>query len=271
MLNRVALLQASVILIALWLGFSFWQSQDLELSRRCNQDSDACTSKFIDRIRTEYQSKQRGIGGGCNGDIAEHLPILRKFAIDPNVSHVSEVGVRDGYATFAFLDAAVERWQRRHLAGASGPLTVRLYDITKTASIKALLGDLECECPALDVKFAEGDDLKISIEDTDFMLLDTWHTYRQLAAELKVIPQRVRQRISFHDTVLFAYGDEGDDVGHGGKPIEAGLYVGLEKKSGLMPAIEEFLVSEKARSPTGAFMLEEAKQNCNGLVILKRA
>ena len=228
-----------------------------------------CSQRMIDRIHFEYQSKQRSVGGGCNGDIAEHLPVLKELAMDPKVRHVSEVGVRNGYATFAFLDAALERWQSGGGDDGVAELKIRLYDITQTTPVKQLLNEIHTECNALDVKFTEGDDLKVHIEKTDLMLLDTWHSYRQLAAELKVIPQRVNQRIAFHDTELFGHRDEGES-GHGGKPVDESLFTGMHKKTGLRPAIDDFLKLQEQHTATSAFVLEHDKKNCNGLLILKR-
>ena len=57
---------------------------------------------------------------------------------------------------------------------------------------------------------------QVPIAPTDLMLLDTWHTYRQLSRELLVIPKSVRKALILHDTVTFAARDEGQS-GHGGK------------------------------------------------------
>ena len=65
----------------------------------------------------------------------------------------------------------------------------------------ALMG----QCRAINYKFTAGDDLKVPVETTDFMLIDTWHTYKQLAAELELLAPKVRKYLAFHDTVEFAH------------------------------------------------------------------
>ena len=46
------------------------------------------------------------------------------------------------------------------------------------------------------------------------MLLDTWHSYKQLAAEMARLPAFVRHHIALHDTTTFEFRDEGLE-GHG--------------------------------------------------------
>ena len=54
----------------------------------------------------------------------------------------------------------------------------------------------------MDYKFIEGDDLVLGFEETDFMFIDTWHAYKHLTAELKVLPKYVRKWIGFHDNLV---------------------------------------------------------------------
>ncbi|KAJ1466945.1 hypothetical protein T484DRAFT_3632256 [Baffinella frigidus] len=230
-----------------------------------------CTSSLLRFIENGYLFKARPIGGGCNPDIAEHLPVLRMLLMEPHVTHGSEVGVRDGFATWAFLDAARERLEK-----GMRPLKIRLYDISKTKKVKALLQKVNSECPALDVELSEGNDLVIPIEETDIMLLDTWHSFRQLNAELKRIPHKIRRTLLLHDTVTFEQRDEGT-TGHGGKPINEELFEGSMQYQGLLPAIKKFLRAEQARGETSKpndrdslFVLRETRTNCNGLTILDR-
>ena len=44
----------------------------------------------------------------------------------------------------------------------------------------------------------EGDDLAMALEPTDVMLLDTWHTFRQLRQELRRIPRGVAKALILH-------------------------------------------------------------------------
>ena len=55
------------------------------------------------------------IGGGCNGDIAEHLPVLRELSMDPDVRHVTEVAIpSSSHALSARGLLAVDGWTCFH-------------------------------------------------------------------------------------------------------------------------------------------------------------
>lgn len=218
-----------------------------------------CHPDTLAKISAEYDSKQSRPGGGCKGDIAEHMETLLNIASDPAVRSVTEVGVRDGYATWAFLEAA----RRRHVAGGP-PLSIRLHDITMSKPAKALMRLMNRTCPAIPVSFVEGDDLLTPIKRTDVMLLDTWHSYRQLSRELSTIPPAVRRALILHDTVTFGHVDEALS-GHGGKPIDEALYKSVSRKAaGLQPAVDDFL----SRQPEWVFYRRD--ENCNGLTIVRR-
>ena len=146
----------------------------------------------------------------------------------------------------------------------NGMLVYRAHDLEMRPANEAM-DRLMGECPALDYKFTAGDDLKIPIEETDFLFLDTWHTYRQLTAELKLLSGKARKLIGFHDTISFATIDEGLE-GHGlRRPEDKSLYAGQEPKVGLKAAIDEFLVSHDEWK-----VLEDRKFN-NGVLILQRS
>lgn len=218
-----------------------------------------CHVETLARISAEYDAKQSPPGGGCKGDIGEHMETLLRIALDPAVRSVTEVGVRDGYATWAFLEAA----RRRHIAGGP-PLSIRLHDITMSGGARALVQLMQGSCPAIPVTFIEGDDLLVPIKPTDVLLLDTWHSHRQLSRELAIIPPAVRRALILHDTVTFGSVDEAA-VGHGGKPVDEALYSGVSRKAaGLQPALDKFLRSR----PEWVFFRRDF--NCNGLTIVRR-
>jgi hypothetical protein len=60
----------------------------------------------------------------------------------------------------------------------------------------------------LDFTFIEGDVLKLEIEETDLLFLDTWHVYEQVRDELKLHANKVRKYICFHDIV--SWGEVGE-------------------------------------------------------------
>ncbi len=87
--------------------------------------------------------------------------------------------------------------------------------------------------------------LKVGIEETDLLFIDTWHVYEQLKEELRLHGSKARKYIVLHDTTTFGENGEG------------------EGRRGLWPAVEEFLA-------VGEFQIKERFQNNNGLTILVR-
>ena len=215
-----------------------------------------CSAATLEWIERTYMEKipTKKI---CGGDISEHLPLFRALCSDAsNVASCAELGVRRAYATWAFVAAAAERYR----AGAP-PLRVRLYDLVERAEVTELMARLRAECPALDVRFTEGDDLAMPIEPSDVMLLDTWHTFKQLRQELKVLPRDVSRAIILHDTRTFRNRDE-KIGGRGGLGIVPERFAGVENQVGLQPAVAMFL-----RENSDWLQLEE-RTNCNGITIL---
>ena len=122
------------------------------------------------------------------------MDAMYKLASHPNVHHITEVGVRNVVSSYAFAKAAMER---------PGQVVYRAHDLEERPANTAMTA-LMRQCSSIDYQFTAGDDLKVPIEDTDFMLIDTWHTYKQLAAELELLAPKVRRYLAFHDTIAFA-------------------------------------------------------------------
>lgn len=177
-------------------------------------------------------------------DINEHIPVLRKYAEE--CKHVTEMGVRWVVSTYAFLAARPERLVSIDI---QHPLTwnVSLDDVEFYAK--------EINC---DYKFWLTNNLEIEIEETDLLFIDTWHSYKQLKAELELHAVKVRKYIILHDTILYGTQDELQSY-------DAFGWVNEFEKKGLLPALEEFLQNNKE------WELHEVLTNNNGLTILKRA
>jgi GT2 family glycosyltransferase/Flp pilus assembly protein TadD len=163
----------------------------------------------------------------CNtsSDINEHCPTLRALAWD--CRHVTEMGTRAGVSTTAFLIAQPDK--------------LVCYDFGKYPQIdrlRALSGPTK-------FVFHQADVLKVEIEETDLLFIDTLHNYDQLSEELRLHADHVRRYIVLHDTTTF--GERGETEGH----------------RGLWPAVEEFLAK-------GAFRLKRRDENNNGLTVLER-
>lgn len=155
-------------------------------------------------------------------DIYEHLPVLYNFAF--NCKSVTEFGVRDGQSTRAFL------------AIPHGSL--RSYDLYIDPYVQGFFEMANEE--GKDAKYILGDSLKIEIEKTDLLFIDTDHTYKQLSQELKLHSSKVRKYIIMHDTDL-PYGQE------------------------LLAAIMEFLAEYRR----DWYVIYHTRE-CHGLTILER-
>jgi len=127
-------------------------------------------------LENEYQN-------ACSSqtDIFKHLPTLRNLAKECN--HVTEMGVRTGQSTRALL---VE------------PVILRSYDLYLDNDVSKLF-ELARSADK-DVQYIQADTLKLEIEETDLLFIDTEHTYEQLSAELELHHNKARKYIAFHDT-----------------------------------------------------------------------
>lgn len=166
----------------------------------------------------------------CNkkSDINEHLPTLKEYS--SRVNHVTELGVRFGVSTIALL--------------AGEPKVLKSYDINaKRFKLYKKYKQLAMKTEFI---FTEADVLKINIDPTDLLFIDTWHIYNQLKDELRLHSSKVRRYIIFHDVITF--GNVGED---GSKP-------------GLMTAINEFLCDNNE------WKIEKFYKNNNGLCIISK-
>jgi hypothetical protein len=179
----------------------------------------------------------------AQSDINEHLPTLRRYAEE--CSHITEMGVRWIVSTYAFLIAK--------------PKTMISIDIQHPSNWGASIERVEqyAEEIGCQYKFWQTNNLEIEIDETDLLFIDTWHSYKQLSAELTLHASKVKKYIILHDTVLFGNQDELNSYD------KFGWYNGSEKK-GLIPAINEFLEEYKE------WNVHETYTNNNGLTILKR-
>lgn len=164
-------------------------------------------------------------------DINEHLPTLRAYS--NRCSHVTEFGVRHIVSTWALI--------------AGRPLTVVSYDISSPGDeainqLREIASD-----SGVAFRFHHQDVRLVTIEPTDLLFIDTYHTETQLREELKRHANNVKRWIILHDTETF--GEKGE----------------AESERGLNYAISEFLV-ERA----GKWKMEKHFQNNNGLTILAR-
>lgn len=180
-------------------------------------------------LKEEYE-----IYSTTQSDINEHLPTLYEYA--KKCSHITEMGVRSGASTRAFLYANPEKFIA--------------YDLVLDPQVNSLFE--YCKSIDKDYSYLQEDVLEIEIEETDLLFIDTYHCYEQLTEELKLHSDKVRKYIAFHDTVSYA---------RIGENLPSLRFEGLQ---GIMYAIEEFLDKNKNWK-----IVHNAKYN-NGLMIIER-
>ena len=185
-------------------------------------------NKLIKEYYNEYYIKK--------SDINEHLPTLFKYA--SSCDHITEMGVRSGVSTVAFLQAK--------------PKILISIDIIKHKNINNL--EKQSKTENINFNFILGNTLKIKIEETELLFIDTLHTYDQLSKELKLHVDKVKKYIILHDTSSFEFEDE---KRRGYIPSSTG-------KKGLWPAVEEFL------DKNNNWSIKERFKNNNGLTILQK-
>ncbi len=161
-------------------------------------------------LQQEYE-----IACGTESDINQHLPILYEAAQE--CDHIIEMGVRTGSSTRAFLYAD----PKKYIA----------YDLEINSKVNELFE--YCKSIGKDYQYIQADVLKIQIEETDLLFIDTYHCYEQLTQELKLHSDKVKKYIIFHDTNT--YGRRGENLD----------YQNFSGTKGILYAIEEFLEENK--------------------------
>jgi hypothetical protein len=177
---------------------------------------------------------------------------LKKYAQESDV--IVEMGVRWVVSTYAFAVSkpkkfiSIDLYHPSHWGLEYGE---RLTDIQEY-----------CKNNNTEYSFIQKNTLDVDIPETDLLFIDTLHAYGQLKEELKKHANKVKKYIIFHDTTSYENQDEPASIN---EPKIGEVSNLLEKhKSGLWPAIEEFLSENKNWS------VFERYTNNNGLTILKR-
>lgn len=178
-------------------------------------------------------------------DINEHLPVLKKYG--KKVSHITEMGVRTGVSTVAFLEA--------------NPKILISYDIDDSVFVIKDTLLKESKINNIDFRFILGDTLSIEIEPTELLFIDTLHVYNQLRLELDRHSKKVSKYLIFHDTTTF--GTINECMYDNSSPIVKNM---PKDKCGIFNAILDFLQENDGLN----WELYERFDNNNGLTVLKR-
>lgn len=211
-----------------------------------------CSAASKAAIATTWADKLANVGDAASGDIMQHLPTILEYA--RSATRMTELGVRHGTTSWAFALAADE-------AASAGRRTfVRCVDVLRFPQV-ALLESAMAGCPGVDFKYIEDNDLVVGPWESDLLLIDTWHVYKQLIVELPRWAPHTKGFIILHDTTTF--GDADEQVRE--MPINYDVLLKTEKQ-GLWTAVEDFLAT-----PAGAsWRVKERRTNNNGLTILER-
>lgn len=170
-------------------------------------------------------------------DINEHLPTIRELA--SRCSRVTEFGCWRGLSAFASLMGLHDS------RGSSKVLTIVDIDNEYLSDVEKKLSPHLFD---IRVKFWNASTLDIQIPETDFLFIDSLHTYTQLLQELNMHASKVTTYIAMHDTV--SYGDFGED----------------NETPGLIGAIEEFMETEEGKN----WDVSIHYTNNNGMMVLTR-
>ena len=192
----------------------------------------------MERINKIYEINHNTVS-----DINEHLPTLLEYG--KKCRHITEMGVRWVSSTWAFL--------------LSQPEKLISYDIVKHKNIDEVIS--LAEEYNINYTFFESDVLKVDIEITDLLFIDTLHTYNQLIQELELHSKKVKKYIILHDTESFGLSDE-NIYEHASNLIKNKF----SEKHGLLNAINDFLETNEGKN----WFIEMKYINNNGLTILKR-
>ena len=176
-------------------------------------------------------------------DINEHFPAIIKYGSECET--ITEMGVRGIVSTWGWL--------------ACAPKKLISYDIHNPAKWGGDIQSVYDTAAAynLNFEFKIADVLKIEIDETDLLFIDTWHAYDQLKQELKIHSNKVKKYICFHDTTSYEFNDE--PKGH------ENTWEGQSSGKGIWPAIEEFLMENN-----DTWVLKERFKNNNGFTVIKR-
>lgn len=199
-------------------------------------------------IESNYQSQ-------CStwSDIYEHLPTLSKYTSE--CQHVTEMGMRSVVSSWAFAYGLTISEQVNK--------TLVSIDLDYSSNIEPLKKALK-EC-GINFVFVMADDVKINIDQTDLLFIDTFHVYAHLREELKCHADKVTKYIIMHDTQVDH--TVGECIRNGWDAMKIAQDTGYRVEDinkGLQPAIDEFL------SAHPEWQVKEVYTNCNGLTILQR-
>lgn len=184
-------------------------------------------SSPFNETKTKPKTLQESFSFVCaaQSGINEHLATLANLARE--CEHVSEFGRGHGHSTVAFLTAKPKKF-----------ISYDCKPVAVDDSWLASIAESDFEFVEIDTRYSE-------IVETDLLFIDSEHTYEHIRLELARNGNKAKKYLVFHDSVTYGT-------------------IGIDKKMGIMPAIEEFMLDNPW------WVVHKHYRNNNGLLILKR-
>lgn len=191
-------------------------------------------------------------------DINEHLETLKQLSSECKVA--VEFGVRGMVSTLALATSGCKNIYGYDITCPSG------HNPNRYENLK-----FYCNTKKINLNFIKGDVLNLkSIPECDLLFIDTFHSYKQLKAELFLFSKYARKYIVMHDTAFFGERDECclsneqwyEKYKLNNRVLE--LFDINCKKEGLKNAIKDFL------NKNNDWKIFKIFENNNGLTILKK-
>lgn len=219
------------------------EEKQIMISRRQYENfTESYFNKFVNLQFDKNLIYGRGIV-----DINEHLYTLRKYSSMCNT--VTEMGTRFAISTLALI-----------IGSPNGKVTSIDLNYHFYEPYEEETKRFADEC-GTNYEFIIGDVLKMDIENTDMLFIDTLHTYNQLSKELRRHESKVNKWIILHDTVTYGQRDE---IFYTNGTISDEVINESKIKSGLYTALLDFLDENKN------WKIKDHYENNNGLTIIER-
>lgn len=183
-------------------------------------------------------------------DINQHLPILLELANECET--VTELGLRWVVSTWAFLNSNAKKITSIDICDPSEFKHLPEYHRHSPSDIETI--NQLAQSVNKKYIFIKANTLKIEIEPTDLLFIDTLHYYYQLHKELLLHSNKTTKYIAIHDVETFKYKDEVLK----NNPVPTTEHIGLKK------AIDHFL------DVNNCWTIKQWYDNNNGLCILER-
>jgi len=161
----------------------------------------------IGKLAKLYEFVKKGSKGFRDDSVKQHLDIFMAYASSCKI--VTELGIDSASATLAFLN--------------SGCKKVYSYNVVISPNARSV--EQAAKEDGKFFKLINKDSLKVKIDKTDLLFIDTDHWYGQIKAELEHHHSRVNKWIMMHDTETF------------------GLINPFDNRPGMKAAIYEFLTA----------------------------